>query len=462
MWQIKNIFSPETDMMVPGRGVNSLTGNVLGNPFKEVQTINPQASGYNVESNIEFIHSVNELNEFFNFTARAKGKYKINRQETHIALYIRLEKPIQTTKVTLDPTALETLKVDSKRFREQFGDGYVSDQFEGGLLCALISVKTEDENEQNKVAEHVKAALASFAKAQLDIEDIKKKASSKVDISISLKRIGGNQPFFITGNDINAVIAAMKTFEQDVNQHPVPFAYGISDYITLTEFPREVQPVDISENMRALTQYNELKEKYIALINDVNFVLDSPQDFVNPPETSKLRQWRAYFQDRINNVLAEASLCAQMKPYKELQLVTPADFNLPIEIGYVSATESRLLGQKWLEEHEQWKGTWTRKGRTRYFDAIWREGDKKISEGESATLRINIIGNQVYVKRLPNKIRPKQTGNFQGKFFAPSKVEGTYQADWARGNRNWKAEIISDPNLEDGSDSTQARFYSRL
>lgn len=54
-----------------------------------------------------------------------------------------------------------------------------------------------------------------------------------------------------------------------------------------------------------------------------------------------------------------------------------------------------VLGRVWNESESGWTGTWTRRGNSSVFDAVWRKGGGTVR----ALLSIRITGNRVFVSR---------------------------------------------------------------
>ena len=95
--------------------------------------------------------------------------------------------------------------------------------------------------------------------------------------------------------------------------------------------------------------------------------------------------------------------------------------------------DSGILGVRWDEEEQGWKGVWTRRGNTNTFDGTWtRAGSSPVV----AELTIEIRGNQVSITRQGGAC------NYTGTLAADGlSVQGTYGCVTAPGPFPWRAVI---------------------
>lgn len=95
------------------------------------------------------------------------------------------------------------------------------------------------------------------------------------------------------------------------------------------------------------------------------------------------------------------------------------------------------LGRRWSESESGWSGTWTRRGTSNVFDAVWTQGAQRPI---TAVLTIHMNGNQVRIERRHSSDR--NDCDYQGTLQPNGRtVYGTYTCVRDRVTRNWQATI---------------------
>ncbi|GJM09747.1 MAG: hypothetical protein DHS20C11_20230 [Lysobacteraceae bacterium] len=88
-----------------------------------------------------------------------------------------------------------------------------------------------------------------------------------------------------------------------------------------------------------------------------------------------------------------------------------------------------LLGRQWIESEKDFRGTWTRRGTSNVFDAVW-EG------GYQAVLTMTLIGNNVRIVRQGADATCRYDGTILG-----NQASGQYTCTSFSGIGTWAAEI---------------------
>lgn len=99
------------------------------------------------------------------------------------------------------------------------------------------------------------------------------------------------------------------------------------------------------------------------------------------------------------------------------------------------------LGRVWRESEVGWDGTWTRRGNSNVFDAVWT----KAGERETAMLTISIRGSEVSVLRDNGRNR---TCRYDGRLHGNT-VQGSYRCDGS-GRLEWSATIHQEDDFGPG------------
>lgn len=93
-------------------------------------------------------------------------------------------------------------------------------------------------------------------------------------------------------------------------------------------------------------------------------------------------------------------------------------------------------GTTWYETESGWDGRWRRRADSDIWDAEWRHPN---GERETATLRILIRGDDVYIERRQSRGECTYTGRLHSD---GRRASGTYTCDWSgSGAIPWSAEI---------------------
>jgi hypothetical protein len=96
------------------------------------------------------------------------------------------------------------------------------------------------------------------------------------------------------------------------------------------------------------------------------------------------------------------------------------------------------LGDVWeMQEVSEWRGTWIRRGRTRFFDAYWTH---PYGERVLATVEIIRNGGHIIVVRRHTQGRYCR---YDGALSEDGRnISGTYTCTWARTPMPWQAHIV--------------------
>ena len=473
----KNIFTPAHRLMsfvpssidVPylrgmdyGVGVNLLQANMAGkavitSEIKEVLN----AGGQDITYNVNTLDTLEQLYRNVDISSSGGGSYKIfsggfkarsheesmfNSHSSFVLAYASGVNAFkQFTDGKLENDAVSLLRNGrTKDFQERYGDTFVRGLLTGGELYAIISITTMDKTEQTEIAGAIRAGITNLVNARVNMNEIKRNASSAVKIQIFTRQQGGVGPEqeFI-GEDFQKLCRRLQEFPSIIQNHPLPISAQLASYKTLDNYPANVNPVDIENREQSLSNYMRLRSQYITIKNDVEFVQLYPDYYENPPNAEVLNQWQRYFADKINDVEAQRRMCNKdLDNCKTIAFELPNNLKMPSRKSTaVLGNESELLGRFWNETEEDWRGLWVRRGLTRIFDAEWTLGTAK----ETAVLEIHINGNQITVMRQ----NTSSTHNNQGHCsytgtITNGTIRGTYSCDWAGNNTfPWQAQIIS-------------------
>jgi len=95
--------------------------------------------------------------------------------------------------------------------------------------------------------------------------------------------------------------------------------------------------------------------------------------------------------------------------------------------------ETPDLGSVWHEQEGEWTGTWTRRGFSNIFDAVWKTADGRESKDE-------VVYESVNCQRLI-LFRKGTNGRYRGRLSADGSRIESGEADWFSTNDHWSATI---------------------
>jgi len=108
-----------------------------------------------------------------------------------------------------------------------------------------------------------------------------------------------------------------------------------------------------------------------------------------------------------------------------------------------TALQQDRLGDRWDEKEGAWRGTWTRRGKTNTFDAVWTKPTALggLSKARvTAVLTMTLSGDTVKIRR--TQASDGSTCDYQGKFSqqgSATTVSGTYSCSNMKGTAAWSA-----------------------
>jgi hypothetical protein len=85
-------------------------------------------------------------------------------------------------------------------------------------------------------------------------------------------------------------------------------------------------------------------------------------------------------------------------------------WNPPPSSAQGGAASGDILGTQWVVNDSGWSGTWTRRGTSNLFDAVWTLGNDRVE----AELAVTLQGNHVEIRRTDTKSNDLGTGIYSG------------------------------------------------
>ena len=212
------------------------------------------------------------------------------------------------------------------RFRQRFGDRFISGWATGGEFFGSVRIESESTEKQTDIALQVKASFGRLFDASGGFDKSAAEKISKESLEIFVMQTGGSiAPVFNLQDLYDTAVKAAKDIEKG---RGVPFSVILESYDEL-KLPGDnisfVQQQHAKEVMRKLGEhYNKLLE----FQNDIDFVLRN-QNFFEKPDGRKLNDANQKITDDLNTIAESADRC--VRDFSQCQHFTPRipEINLP-------------------------------------------------------------------------------------------------------------------------------------
>ncbi len=344
-----------TEGMKIGLGYNQLTGDRLPTPAVVGPSITAiqGAGGQRVTSDCITITDVETLHKsigitaeaggsYYGFSANAKTEYTNTFDFSSFSTYVIVRVSVKDVTESIDspvfsPDANELLVVGNKdRFRQRFGDSFISGVLKGGEFFAIYQVTGSEESEKESVAVKVRAAYnagpTASAHLSTDINTATSQSKSHLEVSCHVFREGIISTADLTLEDI---LVTAKQFPIGVSgDKAFPYAVLLQDYEGLKNPNDNFVYVDIQNKQDVLEDLAKKRFEFLALRDDLKYILKHSNDFQNADGTSvdreKLIKDFDEVVDAINTMQKEASICTRNPGECVFSKFEAAKFVVPI------------------------------------------------------------------------------------------------------------------------------------
>ena len=341
-----------TDGMKVGLGYNRLTGDRLPTPAVQGTSISSLqgAGGQQVTSDCTTIQDVETLHKsigisvdaggsYMGFSGSAKVDYANSCDFSNFSTYVVLRVSVLDAFESLDspvfsPDANELLNNNPDRFRQRFGDTFISGIRKGGEYFAIYQITGSDQSEKESVAVNVHAAFNGvLASAELNtsINTATQSSKSHLEIRIHVFRQGT-----IGTADLNLedIMKTAREFPIGVSgDKAFPYAVMLQDYDGLKNPNDKFVYVDIQNRQDVLEDLARKRFEFLALRDDIKYILKHSDDFQNADNSSVDRDKLSKDLDdvvtAINTMQHEAAVCTRDAAQCEFTKFDVAKFLLP-------------------------------------------------------------------------------------------------------------------------------------
>lgn len=343
---------PFLDGMKVGLGYDVLTGTankstaVTGDSLSALA----QAGGQTVKTTLQIVQESSVLRQSLGISvdvqagnvigdASAKFKFASDIAVNSFCLYVVVGVKVSNAILTLDNPVLtqeatDLLKVNNQpRFRDRFGDRFISGIRSGGEYYAVYKVQSFDTQERSSVAAKIQARAGSPAVAganlDLDLAKMKSESKSKLDINVFVYQSGGGN--LTTETTLEKIMDKAHAFPTLVAaSQAVPSSVLINDYRELRLPQDGLNFMDTRNQQETLAFNAELLGGFETVVNDIDFIRKNIDQFKNADGSSvddkSLAKARTACVVQMDEIRSQMSKCANDALKCARSQVAPEDF----------------------------------------------------------------------------------------------------------------------------------------
>jgi hypothetical protein len=320
-----------------GKGFNKLSGDVKVSPAVRGKAgPSPGAGGQKGGYSFTIVKGSEEFNQVLEvgasvsagvgaFRASAKAKFaescQVSSMSTVCVLSFHAINAFETFhgEVELASDAEELLRLgDKKRFRDRFGDCFISGRFTGGEFFGTVRIETESTERDEEVAVAINASFGPFnASGKVDKKTSEKLSREKIEI-LTWQTGGLDEPVFT----LEELFERAKTIARQIGKSGgTPISVTLDGYDELklpTDNISSVEEANAREVMR------QLERDYHALLecqHDIDFVLRN-QDYFKNVRVKALNQASKQIASDLNKIAEPADVCS--RDFDKCQLFSPS------------------------------------------------------------------------------------------------------------------------------------------
>ena len=347
---------PFVNGMKVGLGFDLLTGNPSSDlVIQDPRTSPPQTGGGQiVTTTFRLVQEMDSLQEalglsatvsggYAGFTATAKMQFAKQCAVTQYCLYAVLAVEVINSCESVDGPVLVQDATDllaagqMGRFRERFGNRYISGLKTGGEYYAVYRVQSFDEAERTSVAAQISASFhnpALLASLDATIEASKSTSRNELDVNVFVYSAGGISE---TETALAQMIEKAHTFPTLVSGgQATPYQVLLDEYGGLKLPGDNLNFVDQEQQTECLLFNSRLLGEFTTLVNDIDFIRQHLDRFHNPdgspPDDAVLQQARQQCLAIVDQLTRALSDCTRDATVCTHFTQSPEDFTnrLPV------------------------------------------------------------------------------------------------------------------------------------
>lgn len=320
--------------MKVGLGYDRLTGNVLTSPAVQAESTSApaNATGQQVLSDCITINDVESLHRalglsidaggsYMGFSGNVKAQYISSCNFSSYSTYVMVRVSVMNAADTLDDPVYtndaRALIVNNRadRFRQRFGDAFISGINRGGEFFAIYQVTGLEASERQDLSVKIRASFGGVigsAHLNSDINEAIRKSSSHLEVQVHVFRQGTIRMADLTIEDI---MATAKAFPIEVaGDRAYAYTVLLSDYKELELPSDDFTFEEITRQQDVLRDLAAKRFEFLRRKADIAYAIEHPGDFQDDDgavDVGRLRQRLNDIGRAIDTMQHEASACSQ-------------------------------------------------------------------------------------------------------------------------------------------------------
>lgn len=309
-----------------GKGFDTISEDMKITPAVRGKISPPDnAAGQSGIFNCSIIRNTQEFEEaldvnvsvgggFGPFRASAKTKYKNKCKVSSEAIFVVVGFNVLNAfesfdDVELTQEAVELLQLNkNQRFKERFGNRFISGRFTGGEYYATIRIESDSYERQESLALEMQAKFGSFFDAKASVAESSKISASRSEINILTYQTGGTiEPVF----SIKELLEhSVEVSQQILKGRAVPLSFTLEDY---SELERPNDDVSIFDEYQQTQVKHKLTQHYkdlLELQEDIDYVLRNQEFYqINSAIISDLNRDNQLISKGLNEISDRMTAC---------------------------------------------------------------------------------------------------------------------------------------------------------
>ncbi|MEU9740240.1 hypothetical protein AB0E12_13755 [Micromonospora chersina] len=287
---------------------------------------NTTTGGQAGDSNFLLVQSSSEFNEALSISVEAGGGFglfsaqgkfgfkqrcKVSSQATFCVIRVRSTDPYQQLvepKLTADAWELLANR-NEKRFRERFGDLFVSGQMTGVEFYGVARIEAISVDRQRDIAADIQAQYGLMASGSVGVKSEVKSSSKEHRLEVLTYQEGGTVQAAI---DVTQMLTlAQRALDEGRAGKSYRFAVGLDPYSELKLPNDDASFVKIEAARRTLQRLASHMQALRQNQNDIDFVLAHKEWFeLDMGQIPALNEANKAISKELNEIVARAETCS--------------------------------------------------------------------------------------------------------------------------------------------------------
>lgn len=209
----------------------------------------------------------------------------------------------------LAPEAWELLSnANSKRFRERFGDLFVSGMFIGIEFYGVVRIEAQRVERQKEIAASVEASYGMFASGEANVGFKESMSSAEHKIEVFVYQKGGSVEICKGIPDLFRL--ASNALNEGRAGRGYPFAVTLDPYNELKLPNDDASFVEIEAARRNLARLSDHMRALQRMQNDIDFALRN-QAWFQDLDAAKLNAMNDQISAELNRIVEQADICSR-------------------------------------------------------------------------------------------------------------------------------------------------------